>query len=502
MTLFGRIWTTFSPFKSSPFPNPKPANGGRRTLEPLTPSSRKRRNDFDEEEPEAATTSKKRRLLEQDEVPLIKLEPRDSPLIAKTKRSLTPAGLIKKLVLKEGSPGSVTPDLFGSKDGSSSSPPSNVLESVERDGNYYHDPMTTDEQSDSPEDDDDDVVQYSDVGSDETLNSSMKDGSDGYSIASSNGTSQDEPSSLLPAEEDDTNEATILDESTLDAKDTKIKVATGLYNTPRLHVMEQERARRKRNAERLTGWSAADKALSYKIAMRGLEPLIPANWHCEFPVFMPKLFARGAQKAFIDVSGRHRHRTDDFWAMRYLTKLMELGPRVRDKLRADLPPEKIMKRVFEDYIFWSLRDADVVTRKGRLPMIEVVAGSKDATTTSLQNRLARKLRALAGRWRNALANPNDPIPPLYGIIVTYGVVCIASYVPEGTGRCSKTDPANCLRSIGIFDYKDGKHDVWNGFAVAITVIHSRNVLLELLDGGKVKGYDGTDDVGKENDPDI
>ena len=135
-------------------------------------------------------------------------------------------------------------------------------------------------------------------------------------------------------------------------------------------------------------------------------------------------------------------------------------------------------------------------------MIEVVAGSKDANTMGLQIQLARQLRALADEWRSALANPSDPIPPLYGIVVTYGVVAIVSYVPEGTGKYAKNDPANCLRSIGIFDYKDGKHDVWNGFAVAITIIHSRNVLLELLDDGKVEAYDGSEEVDKDHDPDM
>ena len=334
MALFGRIWTTFSPFKSSPFSNPKNENKRRHTLEPLTPSSRKRPRIFDQDESEAARTSKKRKLLEQEDASAIKLEPHDSPLIADTRRFLTPIALIQNFILEDGSPDSSKPEVSCLRDGLSSPTPSDVLESVERHGDYG--PMSADEQYDSLEKDED-AVEYSEISTDATTNTSMGD---------------------------DTNEATILDESTLDAKDTRIKVATGLYSMPRLHEMEQERARRKRNAERLIGWSVADKALSYKIAMRGLEPLIPANWHCEFPVLMPKLFSRGAQQAFIDVTGRHQHRSDEFWAMRYLTKVMELGPRVRDRLRSNLLPEKIMKQVFEDYIFWSLRDADVLKKKG------------------------------------------------------------------------------------------------------------------------------------------
>ena len=48
------------------------------------------------------------------------------------------------------------------------------------------------------------------------------------------------------------------------------------------------------------GWHKDEVALFRKLSMRGLEPLLPANWAHEFPTFPSELFSRKFEETFVN----------------------------------------------------------------------------------------------------------------------------------------------------------------------------------------------------------
>lgn len=278
---------------------------------------------------------------------------------------------------------------------------------------------------------------------------------------------------------------------------------SGGYSKKERQALQEIKAQREAAVDALEGWSPADKQLKHKLNMRGFEPLLPKHMEIDFFSFPTALFTKDESEAYINTSRRRGRMTDKAQSARLLRDLVDLGQDVRMKVFVRRSPEWMMKKRFETYIKWSLKDAGLWQKKGVLPLIEITYGSKLVSALELQRRLLDKLADLAHHWRHALDSKTlqkERIPPLYGIIISYTLMAIVSYVPEGTGQHPEDSPANYLRQMGVYRFHDADHDVWNAFAAAILTIHCRNTLLTILDSGSVVDYDGTD-IPVDEDPD-
>lgn len=340
----------------------------------------------------------------------------------------------------------------------------------------------------------------------ETIEDGDCDGDDGMSDEYTGEPANDEDEQSVASESETTDfEGTTLVEYKTPEVHERVPTARlpTEYTKKELHALRETRAQREAAVKALQGWSPADKQLKNKLNMRGLEPLLPKYMEVDFYSFPTALFARDERHAYIVSSGRRGGMTDKAQSARLLRDLVELGQHVRTKVYARKSPEWIMRKRFETYIKWSLKDACLWQKKGVYPLVDITSGSKTVSVLELQRRTVKKLSDLARQWRHSLdpkALQRDGIPPLYGIVISYTLMAIVSYVPDGTGQHPEDSPANYLRQIGTYRFHDAGHDVWNAFAVAILVMHCRNSLLRLLDSGSLVDYDGTGAV-EEEDPD-
>ena len=298
-----------------------------------------------------------------------------------------------------------------------------------------------------------------------------------------------------------------------DANDDTIVVSPGTYEVLPPHTLAKERVRREDQAASLStsGWPAADVTLFRKLDMRGFEPLLPHVWQHEFSILPHELFTSDDERAFVKSLGKDAR--SDFRATKALRALFDLGPRLRDKLMAGLAPETIFKKAIQDYQKWSLVEAGLL-KKGWVPVLAVDSGSQDMSADILLENMVKKLKRLEKSW-NAASNNQVELPPLYGVIVSHTVMAFAAYVPESQDANSENNglqyndltnkdnvvTTNSLRIIAMFDFGNARYDVWNAFAIAILVVHCRNVLMETVDARKGVLVDVRGRKREESDPD-
>lgn len=281
--------------------------------------------------------------------------------------------------------------------------------------------------------------------------------------------------------------------------ETKLR-SSGGYTIPSLQTMQAQYAAltspssREKFFKPYAHWSHSDRDLIHKLAMRGFEPILPSDIVQDFYSFPTALFTHDYSKAFISSCNRSSHSSSHNLMSRLLRPVMELATEMRGKLEKPNAwwPERWMVMRYRHFLRWTMQDAALHGKKGLLPLVVLVKGRRTTRATELQADVVQQLSELADQWRRSLhpkALQRHGIPPLYGLVCRQSILAIVSYVPEGTGLHDSN--ANHLRTIGVYDFYKGDHDVWNGFAAAIAIIHCRNKLIEIYDDGRVVDFDGT-----------
>lgn len=273
-----------------------------------------------------------------------------------------------------------------------------------------------------------------------------------------------------------------------DVENHAIVVDPIAHTKPTPRVLHARRCRREAVAASLRdrGWPEADVALYRKIDMRGREPLLPGSWEKDFPGFPRVLFNFNPDRTFIKSVGSTNKKGADFRAIKALEELVDLGTRVRDKIKCEKAPEGIIKRAISDYFKWSMKDLGIWTKKDWTPILAIEVGLPEADTELLQSNITSKLKKLHASWQDALAglDRNDETPPIYGVVVTRSVVAVVSYVvavPDNAGSA-----ADDLRIIKVVDFGKADYDVWNSFVLAILAVHCRNIINKMAEDKKLR----------------
>lgn len=245
------------------------------------------------------------------------------------------------------------------------------------------------------------------------------------------------------------------------------------------------------------------------IHARGREPLLPSHWKLDFR-FLPDALFTSRHDSASDTNSRafvSSLRNADFRATKALSDLIGLGPRVRDKVIAKLPPEPLLVRAVEAYMRWALEDAGLAGSKGMgasctshkpvlvpPPLLAIHAGGARVPAEVLQAGLMDKFHALAQRHRRAAsaatqyslpgdASEQSPVLPstLYGCIVSHTLIAVLAWAPPQSSQLQlRQDPFGV---VGVFDFGQPEYAVWNALAIAILVVHCRNIGLQLARAG-------------------
>lgn len=168
-----------------------------------------------------------------------------------------------------------------------------------------------------------------------------------------------------------------------------------------------------------------------------------------------------------------------------LQSLLSLGARVKDKIEARKPTERLMAKEIENYIKWSEMDGGF-NKLRFIPVLTVVAAAYKEAISSISASITEKMEHLAKKHREDLML-DEPItneaggveiysrqpPLLYGIIVAQSMTIFVTL--------DSANPEAKIRHVAHFDFKDKDVNVWNGVAIAIIVIVARNYLMTIKD---------------------
>lgn len=237
-------------------------------------------------------------------------------------------------------------------------------------------------------------------------------------------------------------------------------------------------------------WSKNEVWLLEKLNLRGLEPLMDATWHLDFPVLAPVLFTYDPSRTFINSASDR-----DFRARRALNTLLVVGADARDRIFRSLTPEPAIQRDILAYQKWAIQDANL-QRTPHIPLMAIAAAGPNETVKSVIARLEDQLHDMGRKYRHLFRSKKSQgeriykheLPTFYGIMIKYSVVAFMTW--------DSTKEGQPVRNIGVFDLKRKGQDVWHGLAIAILVIRVRNQLIEL----RRQGWIG-DELVDEDDPD-
>lgn len=261
-------------------------------------------------------------------------------------------------------------------------------------------------------------------------------------------------------------------EEAQDGKDTIL-----LDSRARVGSLEDERVSKDQLLAR--GWPQNTVWLIQRIHNRGREPIFAFHWRIDFPMMPEGMFlpAYHAHPGYINTL-----RNKDFRAKHAFERLMQLGPKVRDKITVGLAPEKLIVDEVQRYMAWA--DWDSNNQFPSYPFIEIHTGTRDEDVNALQDTLLLRLSNLHKHWMapsdQAPKRPDpfirpadddlDQPPPLYGILVSHTLLGIVAFVPGA----EDSDSIGYLRTVGVFDFNVVGYDVWTSLALALLVVHVRD----------------------------
>ncbi|PBP18321.1 hypothetical protein BUE80_DR010791 [Diplocarpon rosae] len=222
------------------------------------------------------------------------------------------------------------------------------------------------------------------------------------------------------------------------------------------------------------GWHPDAVFLYERLVLRSFEPLIPADWHYDFPTLPGILFTRDDELTFINSN-----------SVKALQALISLGVRTRDKLVVGKSPEKMIQKEIQNYIKWSEKDGGFFKRRF-IPVHTIVCARSSQTAGSIGKAITSQMRFLGQRHREHLAIPGGRVnelgevemfsknpPLLYGLIISQTKVILTT--------CVSDNPDAEVKHIELIDFTNKDMDVWNGFAIAFIIIAARNYVMSIKD---------------------
>jgi hypothetical protein len=265
-------------------------------------------------------------------------------------------------------------------------------------------------------------------------------------------------------------------------------------------------------------WAEAEKDLFYRLAFRGFEPLVPANWANDFKTLPSSLFSTdGGDPPLIQ-----SHLQREFRGIHALRSLFSMGMIIRDRAlsRRKLRPEPVLRRTVRKYISWALADVGLhpQQRPNAIPIHTLVTMRRGEDTQATITTISEKLHKLADRYRTIYGvresiEPKDSasvssegtssedshLPVLTGLMICSSLLAVVTLNPATQSTAHVRTSSNLRRSlqaakdesgvrfIATFDFSEDGMDVWNALAIAICVMRIRRTMLELCERGEANG---------------
>ncbi|KIW01834.1 uncharacterized protein PV09_06685 [Verruconis gallopava] len=239
------------------------------------------------------------------------------------------------------------------------------------------------------------------------------------------------------------------------------------------------------------GWHPNTIDLYLLVDRRTVEPLLPADWKMDFPLFPWHVFTWDYKEAFL---GGTRPE-NDFIMNKALQNLCKLPVHMRNQIRINAwygrRAEAMVVKYCEDYMKFIHKDCKLwipIKKKKLWSLICYAPGDPEKSADELEELALKRLRKRKEKvldllrvadtsrrdsdffWHDGSAYLVEP-PTLYGVVAKQTVVALVAYEP--------LSPRDALRTIAFFHMSKPKYDVWNALALAIVMIHCRDHLLKI-----------------------
>lgn len=214
--------------------------------------------------------------------------------------------------------------------------------------------------------------------------------------------------------------------------------------------------------------------------------------------------------------------------------MFSLGGHVRDCNILKSSPEVKIKRAIKKYIRWALHDADLQVEPGAIPVHAIHAQKRGETIVAAVTRLNLRLVSLSKRYHDALGvsrsekrnttshgalqdpiveikqepnintspNPLRKFPLLVGFVICGPIVAILTLNTDPLSPRDRGEGTTSSKFISQFDVGEPGQDVWTSLAVAITVIHIRQTMIELASDGEGGFYRFKGTLHPDSDEDL
>lgn len=250
---------------------------------------------------------------------------------------------------------------------------------------------------------------------------------------------------------------------------------------------------------RAAGWDDDHIALRKKIAMRGYEPLLPIYHKFEFRWLPDELFAAGNNAFLNSCAGNNFH------ASKALTALFEIGARTRECATSactSTRPDQRLRSKIEEYVKWANVDSGLHLATA-IPLFVIVNQRAGFPAVEMKAQARRQLHDIALRYQSAFVasganvlssspsprSRHHPLPTLYAFVASSTILSLNAWRPS--------DPDMDLKPVVYFDMAQSDYDVWNALAIAIAIVHMRNMQLAIAAetgvGMRPDGWDSEDD---------
>ncbi|KAK0944183.1 hypothetical protein LTR29_004315 [Friedmanniomyces endolithicus] len=246
------------------------------------------------------------------------------------------------------------------------------------------------------------------------------------------------------------------------------------------------------------GWSDDHILLVQKLALRGFEPLLPRHWKWDFTYLPDALFEPPGEdeKAFIGSAHNPPKTSHHYRGMKALTRLMEMGGRVRDTFLSEgrMQPERQTRKHVQEFLKWTNRDADLDLRSA-IPVLAFEVQPAGTPHADIEENARRKMARLHEKYREAFrAEPSiegspsprsgataaenlvaHPIPQIYALVASHTLIALVAFRPDSATLEQE------VRTVAFFDLRDKDYDVWNSLAMAIVACHVRDVRVKVAE---------------------
>ncbi|KAJ5098461.1 hypothetical protein N7532_005462 [Penicillium argentinense] len=248
--------------------------------------------------------------------------------------------------------------------------------------------------------------------------------------------------------------------------------------------LTQEKARRMAQAVKVpkeAQMGEGEKSLYLELALRGCKPVMFHHWRTDFATLPESLFTADdtSDEEIANLKFKSRARSE-FHAIKAMKDILSLGCQIRDCQVLDVYPPNVVRKAILKFLRWAIDDGGLKTTCETIPVYIIQVQKPNEAALKTVTKLVDRLISHAARHQVAYGEPDEPYwPTLIGFVLCGPIATILSLDSDPYSPAWKAAPDSRVKFMGQFNLTEPGQDVWNSLALAISLIHVRETMVQL-----------------------